>query len=44
MIFENRMNVNDNKDGIHQTEFVINVDTRVNTKSKCDIRKPNERE
>ena len=44
MIFENRMNVNDNKDGIHQTESVINVNTRVNTKSKCDIRKPNERE
>ena len=34
MILENRMNVNDNKDGIHQTESVINVDTRVNTKSK----------
>ena len=26
------MNVNDNKDGIHQTESVINMDTRVNTK------------
>ena len=25
MIIENRMNVNDNKDGIHQTESVINV-------------------
>ena len=37
------MNVNDNKDGIHQTESVINVDTRVNTKSKRDIRKPTER-
>ena len=34
MIFENRMNVNDNKDEIHQTESVINVDTRVNKKSK----------
>ena len=31
------MNVNDNKDGIHQTESVINVNTRVNMKSKCDI-------
>ena len=38
------MNVIDNKDGIHQTEFVINVNTRVNMKSKCDIRKQNERE
>ena len=38
------MNVNDNKDGIHQTESVINVNTVVNMKSKCDIRKPNERE
>ena len=38
------MNVNDNKDGIHQTESVINVNTRVNMKSKCDIRKLNERE
>ena len=36
------MNVNDNKDGIHQTESVINMDTRVNTKSKWDIRKPND--
>ena len=44
MIFENRMNVNDIKDGIHQTKFVINVNTRVNMKSKCDIRKLNERE
>ena len=44
MIFENRMNVNDNKDGIHRTKSVINVNTRVNMKSKCDIRKPNERE
>ena len=24
------MNVNDNKDGIHQTESVINVNTKVN--------------
>ena len=38
------MKVNDNKNGIHQTESVINVNTRVNMKSKCDIRKPNERE
>ena len=38
------MNLNDNKDVIHQTESVINVNTRVNMKSKCDIRKPNERE
>ena len=38
------MNVNDNKDGIHQTESVINVNTRVNMKSKCYIRKQNERE
>ena len=44
MIFENRLNVNDNKDRIHQTESVINVNTKVNMKSKCDIRKPNERE
>ena len=42
MIFENRMNVNDNKDGVHQTKSVINVNTRVHLKSKCDIRKPNE--
>ena len=33
MIFENRMNVNDDKDMIHQTESVINV----NMKLKCDI-------
>ena len=38
------MNVNDNKDGIHQTESVINVNTRVNMKLKCYIRKQNERE
>ena len=44
MIFENRMNVNDNKDGIHQTESVINVNTKVNMKSKCDIQKQNEHE
>ena len=44
MIIKNRMKVNDNKDGIHQTESVINVDTRVTTKSKCDIRKPIEHE
>ena len=25
VIFENRMNVNDDKDGIHQTESVINM-------------------
>ena len=44
MIFENRMNSNVNKDGIHQTESVKNVNTRVNMKKKCDIRKPNKRE
>ena len=38
------MNVNDNKDEIHQTESVINVNTRVNMKSKCYIRKHNEHE
>ena len=30
MIFENRMNANDNKDGIHQTESVINRNKKVN--------------
>ena len=38
------MNVNDNKDGIRQTESVINENTRVNMKSKCYIRKQNEHE
>ena len=33
MIFENRINVNVNKDGIHQTESVITVNTRVNIDS-----------
>ena len=42
MIFENRMNVNDDKDGIHQTKVVINVNTKVNMELKCDIWKPNE--
>ena len=42
MIFENQMNVNDDKDEIHQTESVINVNTKVNIELKCDIRKPNE--
>ena len=37
MRFENRMNVNDNKDEIHQTESVINVNTKVNMELKCDI-------
>ena len=37
MIFENRMNVNDNKDGIHQTESVINVNTKVHMGLKCYI-------
>ena len=37
------MNVNDNKDGIHQTKSVKNVNMRVNMKLKFDIRKPNER-
>ena len=37
MIFENRMNVNDNKDEIHQMESVINVKTKVNMELKCDI-------
>ena len=36
MIFENRMKVNDNKDEIHQTESVINVNTKVNMVLKCD--------
>ena len=36
MIFENRMKVNDDKDVIHQTEFVINVNTKVNMELKCD--------
>ena len=31
------MNVNDNKDVIHQTEFVINMNTKVNMELKCDI-------
>ena len=37
MIFKNRMKVNVNKDGIHQTESVINVNTKVNMELKCDI-------
>ena len=36
MIFKNRMKVNDNKDGINQTESVINVNTKVNMELKCD--------
>ena len=36
------MNVNDNKDGIHQTESVINVNTKVHMELKCDILKLNE--
>ena len=36
MIFKNRMKVNDNKDGIHLTESVINVNTKVNMELKCD--------
>ena len=31
------MNMNNNKDGIHQTESVINVNTKVNMELKCDI-------
>ena len=42
MIFENWMNVNDDKDMIHQTKSIINVNTKVNMKLKCDILKPNE--
>ena len=42
MIFENRINVNDDKDGIHQTESVINVNMKVKMELKCDIGKPNE--
>ena len=38
MIFENRMNVNDNKDGIHQKESIINVNMKVNMEFKCDNR------
>ena len=37
MIFENRMNANDNKDGIYQTESVINVNTKVNMELKHDV-------
>ena len=37
MIFKNRMKVKDNKDEIHQTESVINVNTKVNIELKCDI-------
>ena len=37
MIFENRMNVNDDKDEIHQTESVINVNMKVNMELKGDI-------
>ena len=37
MIFENRMNVNDDKDRINQTESVINVNAKVNMELKCDI-------
>ena len=37
MIFENQMNVNDNKDRIYHTESVINVNTKVNMELKCDI-------
>ena len=37
MIFKNQMKVNDNKDEIHQTESVINVNTKVNIDLKCDI-------
>ena len=44
MIFKNRMQVNDNKDGIHQAESVITVNTKVNMELKCDILKPNEYE
>ena len=38
------MNVNNNKDGIHQTESVINANTEENMELKCDICKPNEYE
>ena len=37
MIFENRMSVNDDKDGIHQTGSVINENTKMNMELKCDI-------
>ena len=36
MIFENRMNVSDDKDEIHKMESVINVNTKVNMEFKCD--------
>ena len=36
MICEKQMKVNDNKNGIHQTESVINVNTKVNMELKCD--------
>ena len=37
MIFENRMNVNNDKDVIHQTESVINMNKKVKMELKCDI-------
>ena len=37
MIFENRMNVNDDKGGIHQTKSVINMNKKVKMELKCDI-------
>ena len=37
MIFENRMNVNDDKDEIHKMESVINENMKVNMELKCDI-------
>ena len=37
MIFENRMNENDDKDRIHQTESVINGNTKMNMELKCYI-------
>ena len=36
MIFKNIMKMNNNKDGIHQTESVINVNTKVNMELTCD--------
>ena len=46
MIFENRMNVNDDKDEIHQTESVINLNGmiyRMNYLMGCTNRHPSRR-
>ena len=46
MIFENRTNVNDDKNEIHQTESVINVNRmiyRMNRLTGCTSRHPSRR-